>query len=287
MAAAAARSDGRARAGRRPAATAGAARARRVDAQVGDAAAAVPPGRAMAVQHRLGRPRCPGGAGRRSAPRGVPPAAVCSNPWAWSTPGSGRRTSSGSARATPRTRRQASVWCTTRRTASGHLPRRSRPVAEASCRRSTTTTPSPACCWPEGDWTTDTSLLSPASVEAMTVDHVGGAGPSVRRFAGLGVRRRRPAATHRAGTRRRQLRMGRRPRLVVGQRSRKWAHRHRPDDGRVHQPLTPTADHPGLLDLRLRGTPLTLGFGSQARWSPRLSVLLRFGVSPALRWAVR
>ena len=101
--------------------------------------------------------------------------------------------------------------------------RRSRRAAAGSCRRSTTGRLRPHAAGRRAAARRVT--IAVAGVRRGDDDRPHrrrpGARTVARRLAGLGVRRRRAGAPDRAGARGRQLRMGRRPRLVVGQRSRK------------------------------------------------------------------
>ena len=89
----------------------------------------------------------------------------------------------------------------------------------------------------------------------MTVDHIGGdrGGPSPDGSQGwgfgVGVQLRRTGLAPAVGSYGWAGGLGSSWANDPGKR----AHRHRADDGHVHRPLPPAADHPGLLDLHLRG----------------------------------
>ena len=121
--------------------------------------------------------------GGRSAARRVPPRARVRLRSGWSTPASPRRTSTASARATRRDPETGEpVRVRPARRAVGQAAGVPVRVAAASSPRSTTCTRSVACCSSGGRLPDGSRLLSRASVEAMTTDHIGAAagapGPS-------------------------------------------------------------------------------------------------------------
>ena len=94
----------------------------------------------------------------------------------------------------------------------------------------------------------------PTTVETMTTNQIGdvaASGPDPSGRCRLGLRRGRAADPHRSQQAGRQLRLGRRARQLVGQRSVRGPDRHRRDESDVDL-AGPTGGVPGLLDERLR-----------------------------------